>query len=348
MKIAAGAILVCASLILALSLVRSTAFRNTGSPVSRVAKESQIEPTPFPFQEMTIPYLRSREYESSLGELRRVTQNTDYTSYITDYDSDGLLIQAYITIPTGEKPRKGWPAVVFVHGYIPPQNYSTSDSYSSYVDYLARNKYVVFKIDLRGHGTSHGEPMGAYYSSDYIIDTLNARAALQRSDLIDPQRIGLYGHSMAGNVVTRAMAARPDIPAVAVWAGAVYTYADFSEFSINDNSYRPPSDDSPGRRRRNEMLSMYGEFNAESFFWKLVPMTNFLKDMQGAIQLSHCVDDTVVSVDYSRNLSALLDKASIVHESIEYPNGGHNFTGKTFNVAMDRTIAFFDTYLKSR
>lgn len=302
---------------------------------------TQVSPTPFPFQEITIPYLRSRTYKSSLAEIDRNSQNGSYTSYLTSYDSDGLKINGQLTVPTGDKPKNGWPAIVFVHGYIPPRNYQTLVNYASYVDYLARQGFVIFKIDLRGHGNSEGEPGGGYYSGDYVTDTLNARNALQNSDFVNPNKIGLWGHSMAGNVVARALAVQPEIPAITIWAGAVYTYSDLTEFMIDDNSYQAPSEDSPSRRKRNEMFEKYGRFDPNSDFWKQVPMTNYLEGIKGAISLNHAVDDSVVDIRYSRNLNSLLDKTSIVHELNEYPTGGHNFTGSTFNSAMQKTIEFF-------
>src|SRR5690606_8606887 len=107
---------------------------------------------------------------------------------------------------------------------------------------LARNGFVVFKIDLRGHAESEGEAGGGYYGSDYVVDTLNARAALASSDFVNPKKIGHWGHSMAGNVTSRALAAMPEIPAVTIWGGAVYTYSDMQKYGIDDNSYRPPTD----------------------------------------------------------------------------------------------------------
>ena len=47
------------------------------------------------------------------------------------------------------------------------------------MDYLAQNGFVVFKIDLRGHGDSEGEPGGGYFGADYVTDTLNAHSALE-------------------------------------------------------------------------------------------------------------------------------------------------------------------------
>jgi len=308
--------------------------------------DENSEPAPFPFQEITIPYLREGEYKSSLGELVPNYQNEFYKSYLTSYDSDGLRINTQLTIPEGETPAGGWPAIVFVHGYIPPQEYQTLGKYVSYVDYLARSGYVVLKIDLRGHGDSEGEAGGAYYSSDYIVDTLNARAALQKSDFVNPERIGLWGHSMAGNVVTRSMAAMPQIPAVVIWAGAVYTYEDLNNYRIQDSSYRPPMRDSGTISKREKLFQTYGTFNKNSEFWRQVPMTNYLKDIKGAISINHAVDDTVVNIGYSRNFKKILDSTSIPHELNEYPGGGHNISDPYFTLAMQNTVKFFDKYLK--
>ncbi len=298
-------------------------------------------PTPFPFQELTIPYLRDRTYQSSLGELKEVSKNSNYTSYLTSYDSDGLKIYGLLTIPVGTQPEAKYPAIIFVHGYIPPEEYRTTVNYNSYVDYLTKNGFVVFKIDLRGHDKSEGESGGGYYSGDYIIDTLNAHAALQNSDFVDPNRIGLWGHSMAGNVVFRSFVAKQNIPAVVIWAGAGYTYSHLTQFRIQDNSYRPPPTDSPQAKKRQELRETHGSFEPNDDFWKQVNPINYLEGVGGAIQIHHAVNDNVVSIEYARNLMKILEGTSIVHNLQEYPSGGHNLTGSSFNQAMQSTVKFF-------
>ncbi len=299
-------------------------------------------PTPMPFVEMTIPYLANRTYESVLGERQFLSENASYTSYLTSYTSDGLKINALLTVPKGDKP---FPAIVFVHGYIAPTIYRTTERYGDYVDYLARNGFVVMKIDLRGHGQSEGNPGGAYYSSDYIIDTLNARAALASFDVVNPKAIGLWGHSMAGNVLMRAFSAKPDIPAVVIWAGAGYTYTDLVTYRISEMSYRPPSISSERQRRRQALRDAYGEFDPDHPFWSQVAVTKYLSNLQGALQVHHAVDDAVVNIEYSRNLMKLLDQTSVDHELFEYPAGGHNISGSSFSLAMARTVEFFRKHL---
>lgn len=297
--------------------------------------------TPQPFEEMTIPYLREREYQSSIGELNVLSESATYTSYLTSYDSDGLRINGLLTRPKGDSPAGGWPAIVFIHGYIPPTLYETTERYVSYVDYLARNGFVVFKIDLRGHDNSEGEAGGAYYSSDYIIDTLNAKAALQSLDFVDANAIGLWGHSMAGNVVLRSVAVDPDIKAAVIWAGAVYSYEDMQAYGIDDNSYRPPSTTSQRTRRRQELFDAQGQFSPDSDFWKQVAPTNYLNDIKAAVQIHHAVNDPVVSIEYTRNLNNLLDQSTVQHQVFEYQSGGHDIEGSSFGQAMQRTVDFF-------
>jgi len=296
---------------------------------------------PFLFPELTIPYLRNRTYESSLGELSLYQNNSAYTSYLTQYDSDGLKINALLTIPKSEMPDKGWPAIVFVHGYIPPTTYRTIENYNAYVDYFARNNFVVFKIDLRGHGDSEGIATGAYYSGDYVIDTLNAVAALQSNELVNPDAIGLWGHSMAGNVTFRAFIASNEISSIVIWAGAVYTYEDMAEYRIQDNSYRPPTDDTERQRFRDELNAVHGSFNSDDDFWKQVVPTNYLESKTGSIQIHHATDDAVVNVGYSRNLLDVIAGSKINTTLHEYPTGGHNISGASFTTAMQRSVEFF-------
>lgn len=314
---------------------------------SKVQEMLQVAtPTPMPYAEMTIPYLRERAYTSKLREQAVYAERGNYTAYTTSYNSEGFRINGLLTKPKGEQPVGGWPAIVFVHGYIPPTTYQTTGNYADYVDYLARNGFVVFKIDLRGHGNSDGVAGGGYYSSDYVIDTLNAHAALASSGFVHPDKIGLWGHSMAGNVTLRAMAAKPEVPALVIWAGAVYTYLDQREFGINDNSYRPPESNTARMNRRRELFEKVGSPSAQSAFWAAVAPTNYLKDLKGAIALHHAVDDDVVDIGYTRGLKELLEATRVPHEVHEYPSGGHNITGANFVSAMDRTVAFFTKYLQ--
>jgi dipeptidyl aminopeptidase/acylaminoacyl peptidase len=322
-----------------------------------VAKPHSVpSPTAYPFYNLTIPYLRQQKYKSALGSLEKIDQNTSYTSYLTKYTSDGLLINGLLTVPVGNPPKYGWPAIVFVHGYIPPQQYTTLRLYVDYVDYLAKNGFVVFKIDLRGNGNSQGKPAGAYYSSGYVIDTLNAYAALQSVNTssasavlrVNPNKIGLWGHSMAGNILMRAWAVKPDIPAVVIWSGAGYTYADLMKYKIDDPSFQstPSSSHSANLNLRQTLQKLYGNPDLSKPFWHDLAPVSYLSELKGAIQIDQAQDDPVVNIGYNRELMKLFDKTSVPHMMYEYPNGGHNISGPSFDQAMQNTVAFYKKYLE--
>jgi dienelactone hydrolase len=348
------------------------------SSLQSVVQQSHIipTPTPYPLEDLTIPYLRQRTYASSLGSLQQIDQNSSYTSYLTSYSSDGLKINGLLTVPLGIPPYGGWSAIVFVHGYIPPNQYQTLERYTDYVDYLASNGFVVFKIDLRGNGDSQGQPAGAYYSAGYVIDTLNAYAALQAvriaspsanldkgmttassvtptlnpSQVVDvnPKKIGLWGHSMAGNILMRAWAVKPDIPAVVIWSGAGYSYTDLMKYKLNDPSFQPSpnASDSANFRMRQQLQKLYGNPDLSKPFWHDLAPVSFLSDLKGAIQIDQAQDDTVVNIGYNRDLMKLFDKTSVPHTMYEYPTGGHNIDGPSFDQAMQHTVEFYKKYLE--
>ncbi len=302
-------------------------------------------------EEITIEYLRGLEIEGSeITFEEELTPTAAYEQHIVSYISEGNKNYGLLTIPTSEPPESGFKAVVFNHGYVPPAEYRTTERYAAYVDYLAWSGFVVFKIDFRGHGDSQGEPTGSYFSPGYTIDAISALKSLQTLDFVDPQGIGMWGHSMAGNLVLRAMLVEPDIKAGVIWAGAVYSYEDFDKYGIDDNTYRPPEQSqnqggSPPRRRSSEIFDLYGRPGEGGEYWKAVSLTENIDYLNNPIQLHHAQNDEVVSIGYTYDLVAVLQQNGKEYEFYNYPGGGHNISSPYFQQAMARTVEFFRKHL---
>jgi len=297
--------------------------------------------------ELTIAALRQREIEGSPITIEQTLDSgVNYARYIASYRSEGNKIYGLLTVPFGDPPAGGFKAIVFNHGYIPPTLYRTTERYVAYVDGLARSGFVVFKIDLRGFGESEGEPSGAYFSPDYTVDAIAALKSLQTLDYVDPQGIGMWGHSMAGNFVLRAMLIEPAIKAGVIWSGAVYSYDDMTLYSIDDPSYDPTTAaQSSGRRIGRQLRETYGAPNTTVPFWQAVSLTEHIDLLESPVQLNHAVDDDVVNVGYSVDLAAALEAANKVYEFYQYDGGGHNINSPYFEEAMQHTIAFFQEHL---
>lgn len=312
------------------------------------AANPAAEATPQQFavgNELTIAALRAQEIEGSDIVIEQtLPAGANYAQYIASYISEGNRIYGLLTVPNGAVPEGGFPAIVFNHGYIPPAVYRTTERYEAYVDALARSGFVVFKIDLRGFGNSEGEATGAYFSPGYTIDAISALKSLQRLDYVDPQGIGMWGHSMAGNLVLRAMLVEPDIQAGVIWSGAVYSYDDMVRYAIDDPSYRRPEPTDtvrPGTLLREE----YGPPNTEVPFWQAVSLTEHIEHLQAPLQIHHALNDNVVNIGYSQDLVAVLEEAGKRYEFYPYEGGGHNISSPYFGQAMQRTIEFFRAHL---
>jgi uncharacterized protein len=328
--------------ILAVTILSVAGTVQSQEATPEVTAEATTE-SPFSIgADLTIAYLRDLEIEGSDIIIEQALDDgANYARYIASYISDGNKIYGLLTIPFGDVPEGGFKAVVFNHGYIPPASYVTTERYVAYVDALAQSGFVVFKIDMRGHGNSEGDSMGSYFSPSYMIDAISALRSLQKMDIIDPEGIGMWGHSMAGNLVLRAMLVEPDVKAGVIWAGAVYSYDDFGKYAITDTSFVAPSTESPGSRRSREIFETYGRPNTTEPFWQAVSLTLNIEYLQNPIQIHHAIDDDVVNIGYTRDLAAVLQANDKPYEAYEYTSGGHNISSPSFELAMQRTIAFF-------
>ena len=118
---------------------------------------------------------------SELKIEETLESGANYNRYRASYKSEGLTIYGLLTVPVTEKPSSGFPIIIFNHGYIPPKEYQTTERYVAYQDAFARDGYITFKSDYRGHGESEGDAAtGGYGSNGYTIDVLNALASVRK------------------------------------------------------------------------------------------------------------------------------------------------------------------------
>jgi uncharacterized protein len=327
---------------------------HTPSP-SRTPKPSAtasptITPTSTPtLHPMSILAARERDYPGSAITIEETLETgANYNRYIAWYESDGLKIYGLLTVPFGDKPSNGWPAIVFNHGYIAPEAYKTTERYIAYVDLLARHGYIVYKIDYRGHDRSEGQANGAYSNPGYTTDVLNAVSSLQSFPLANAQQIGMWGHSMGGFLTLRAMVISPEIKAGVIWSGVVGSYPDMICCWHHPAPKVPTLSPDPDYHIswRQEWENLYGSPEQNPDFWMGLSANSYLRDLSGPVQLHHGTGDADVPVKFSQDLYQQIMSVGKPVEYYEYVGDNHNLANY-FNLAMQRTIEFFDRYLKS-
>ncbi len=321
----------------------------TPPPTATLTATATLTPTrtftPTPtLNPLTIAALRQRTYPGSDIQIEQeLDPGYNYNSYIVSYLSEGLKIYALMTVPRGEKPASGWPVIIFNHGYIPPKIYTPIGNYVAHVDILARDRYIVIKPDYRGNGKSEGIARSAYGSPDYIVDDLNALASIQRYPDADPQRIGMFGHSMGGHVTLGAMVISTAIKAGVIWAGVVASYPDLMY------KWHPTpvvTATQGGYHWEKDFIQEYGDPTQNPEFWASISATSYLKDLSGPLQLHHGTADTEVPYQFSFDLYNAVLAAGRPVEFYTYKGAGHNLLNYDFSLAIYRTLQFFDKYLK--
>jgi dienelactone hydrolase len=306
-------------------------------------------PTPVPADQHPLAITQMRRVSYPGSELvieQTLDPGVNYSRYLASYQSDGNKIYALLTVPQGERPATGWPVVVFNHGYIPPAQYRTTERYIAYVDAFARNGYIVLRSDYRGHGSSEGEASGGYGSPDYTVDVLNAVSTIKRYAAADPNRIGMWGHSMGGQITLRGMVVTGDIKAGVIWAGVVGSYPDLLENWRRRPSSVPSTVTPRQRRWREELTSQYGSPAENPEFWAMISPNSYLADLSGPIQLHHGTADSSVPVEFSTTLDSQIKTAGGTVEIYLYEGDDHNIAAN-LGTALTRSVEFFDRYVKN-
>jgi dipeptidyl aminopeptidase/acylaminoacyl peptidase len=327
-------------------LVATTPPTATPSPTATAT----ATPTPHP---LTIKSMRERAYPGSDITIEETLQpGSNYSRYRASYQSEGLKIYALLTIPNGEKPATGWPVIIFNHGFIPPDVYRTTERYVAYVNWLARSGYIVLRSDYRGNDQSEGEARGAYGAPDYTVDVLNALASMEHFSEADPNRIGMWGHSMGGYITLRSMVITNTIKAGVIWAGVVGPYPNLFQRPTatptpEGATPEPTRTGTPSfnGRWRAQLVELYGTPEENPEFWNSISSTAFVSDISGPLQLHHDINDHSVPLAASEYLYQAMQAAGKPAELYTYPGDDHNLT-QSFGLAMQRTIEFFDKYVK--
>ena len=95
------------------------------------------------------------------------------------------------------------------------------------------------------------------------------------------------------------------------------------------------------------MTLLYGTVQQNPAFYSSISPNSYLNELSGPIQLHHSVTDEEVPVQSSQTLLEQAKKIGAPVELFTYPGDNHNISGN-FAVAMQRSIAFFDKYVKNR
>ena len=266
-------------------------------------------------------------------EIRHtMTVTADYTRYYIAYPSDDLTITGVLHVPNGEGP---FPVVILNHGYIPPDRYwSGADTWRS-ADYLARRGYLVIAPDFRGWGGS--DSGDNFFRNGPLIDALNLVSSLSSLPQADPERVGMWGHSMGGGITTKAITIDPRIRAAVLYAPT----------SANDLDNLRKWGRGLGAESDDPLWRVYRQAAQDTEFLRRTSPINYFDFITSPVQIHQgTADDTTPP----RWAEAIRDALVAAGESVEYysyEGQSHAFGDQAWTLFMERVTEFFDRVLEA-
>ena len=151
-----------------------------------------------------------------LGHAAMTSWYTVKVSNIYFENQNGLTVRGKLYQPANATPESPAPGVVYLHGY--QNNRETSDPFGIE---LARRGFVAITLDTLGRGNSDNQFSEDEPGFDPTYGGESAFVYLQNLPFVDPERCGMAGHSLGGEMSYLAAMQNPEVKAI-VFSGFGY------------------------------------------------------------------------------------------------------------------------------
>jgi uncharacterized protein len=314
----------------------------------------------------TIEGLRKHNFQSGKITVRETLLETeDFTRYLIEYPSDGLIITGIIQVPKTGKPP--YPVIVMNHGFFSRTIYHSGDGTDRAAEFLNKRGYLTASSDYRSWGEAQlGVSM---YYSGLAIDVVNLMNALSSYPLADTERMGMWGHSMGGGVTLKVLTIDPStrfvsgqvsrIKAAVLYSPVSSDFADIIErwgpgcigdvlegeaaYGCNSSDVLPLS--LPG-----SLITAYNTSVNDPEMLKAVSPLYYFDFVDAPVQINYGAEDGKIlsgtPPEWSKKMYKGFIDAGKEAQLFAYSGEKHSFRDDQWFAFMERTAQFFDKYVK--
>ena len=321
----------------------------TPIPTATRTTEKAIQP-------YTIDGLRSHKFQSGKIVIRKTLLETEnFTRYLIEYPSDGLTITGIMQIPkSGDAP---YPVIMMNHGFFSRTVYNSGDGTDRAAEFLNRRGYLTLSSDYRSWGDSEtGESL---FYSGLAIDVVNLMNAIPSLPQADPERIGMWGHSMGGGVTLKVLTIDSRVKAAVIYSSVSADFADIIarwgpgclgdvfagelEFGCNSSDILPL--DLPP-----DLIASYFNSVSDPEILKAVSPLYHLDNVTAPVQINYGTKDGLTFAgtppEWSTKMYHGFIEANKDAQIFSQEGEGHSFIGEPWFVFMARSLRFFDEYVR--
>ncbi|MEM5513178.1 S9 family peptidase [Pseudoalteromonas sp. AS84] len=266
-------------------------------------------------------------------EENKLDSNHPLTPYLSDLTKpeygtikaeDGQVMHYRLFKPSNITDGKKHPVIVNVYGGPHAQRVTNSwRSKNLYFQYMAQQGYVIFQLDNRGsynRGKKFEDAIYKHLGVVEVADQIKGVEFLRTLDYVDPQRIGVYGHSYGGYMALMTMFKAGD------YFQAGVSGAPVTDWALYDTHYT-------------ERYLGHPDTNAKGYEDSAVfPYADGLK---GPLMIYHGMADDNVLFTHSTKLFKQLQDNEKQFEMMTYPGSKHSLRGKQVQTHLHQTITNF-------
>ncbi|MCF6456848.1 DPP IV N-terminal domain-containing protein [Pseudoalteromonas sp. MMG024] len=275
----------------------------------------------------------------TLLEPNRLDNNHPLTPYLNDLvepeygtlkADDGQQMHYRLFKPKTLEAGKKYPVMVNVYGGPHAQRVTNSwRSKNLYFQYMVQQGYIVFQLDNRGsynRGKKFEDPIYKHLGEVEVQDQIKGVEFLRTLDFVDPERIGIYGHSYGGYMALMTMFKAGD------YFKAGVSGAPVTDWALYDTHYT-------------ERYLGHPQTNAKGYDQSAV--FPYAEGLSGPLMIYHgMADDNVLFTHATKLFKQLQDNAQ-QFEMMTYPGSKHSLRGKKVQTHLHQTITdFFNRHFK--
>mgnify|MGYP000011671494 FL=1 len=237
---------------------------------------------------------------------------------------DGQIMHYRLFKPTNYQDGKKHPVIVNVYGGPHAQRVTNSwRSKNLYFQYMAQQGYVIFQLDNRGsynRGKKFEDVIYKHLGVAEVADQIKGVEFLRTLDYVDPERIGIYGHSYGGYMALMTMFKAGD------YFKAGVSGAPVTDWELYDTHYTERYVGHPGTNAKG--------YEASAVF-------PYAEGLKGPLMIYHGMADDNVLFTHATKLFKQLQDQEKQFEMMTYPGSKHSLRGKSVQTHLHQTITSF-------
>jgi dipeptidyl aminopeptidase/acylaminoacyl peptidase len=297
-----------------------------------ISHQSSIEPADLWIYDVATRQSRQLTFSAiaSLNPSRLpASQLVHYKSF------DGKTISAFLWVPYNLKRDGTNPGIVLPHGGPTGQ---TVDSFNKTAAALASRGYICIAPNVRG-STGYGMEFQKANYKDIgggdLQDEVYGAHFLADTGYVDAKKIGITGGSYGGYMAMIAIGRTPD-----VWAASVEL------FGITDWLTEQEHEE-PALQQYDQ--SILGDPVKDRKSYEDASPIKYFKNAKAPLLILQGANDIRDPKEEAEQAETILKQEGKLVDAHYYPDEGHGFVKRENQIdAMERTVAWFDRYLKGK